>query len=105
MTEKPTLNQEQAAKALGLSREQLKKAVIAGSIPAMKLEDRWVFSRRAIEAFLETGKWPAPAGADRLEAEELATIRALLERMSGMMDALGIGGDVDLPRGSRRRVA
>lgn len=60
MTQKPTMNLAEAAAALGVSREKLKKMTLAREVPGMKSDDLWLFSRAAIETFLATGQWPRP---------------------------------------------
>lgn len=75
----PTLTISETAILLGISYALCEKALKNGEIPAQRMETRWVISRRAVEVFLETGRWPQPnpsaAEIAELVVAELQRIR------------------------------
>ena len=54
MTERATLDVDEAAKILGLSRNAAYSAVAAGQLPAIRLGRRIVIPRAALERMLES---------------------------------------------------
>lgn len=88
MSEKRTLNIAEVAEMLELSRSTISLAARQGTLPgALVLDGRVLFSRRAIENFLETGSFDG-AGTAGVDMELLADMVAdrVIERL-GMVFA------------------
>lgn len=54
------LNTVEAAEYLGISRNLLTKAMQDGTIPARRVGDRWLISRRVLDDWLR-GEQPVPS--------------------------------------------
>lgn len=95
--DKATLNIQEVADMLGVDRRSISAAAKMGRIPCIRLTDRVMFSRKAIENFVNTGSFDgsASSGPDPVEfarqtrKEQLLMQRAVIDAELERIDAVG----------------
>lgn len=61
---KKVLTVDEAAKELGVSRNLIYRQVRAGTIPSVRLGDRWLISRISLDRFLEGAQGKSAKGSE-----------------------------------------
>lgn len=86
------LGLDEAAERLGFSRNKTRRLVVEGSLPAIRLVDRWYFRPEHLEAFAKSYVPPRPGRKPGRNQQNRAAIAARLEEWrEATADELAVG--------------